>query len=144
MNIEKINIPTAEKDHIDISIECTERADQFPLPEFKNFITIKLYIMNSSSSPIEFTPINLVTPEQNEIKMIDGEGAAEFPMKRSLSLEKQITINPDNGYYIELSFGINNEKYLQKTTFKISNILVNKQKRPEETFICQHIIPKVY
>lgn len=101
MNIEKINIPTAEKDHIDISIECTERADQFPLPEFKNFITIKLYIMNSSSSPIEFAPINLVAPEQNE-------------------------------------------KYLQKTTFKISNILVNKQKRPEETFICQHIIPKVY
>lgn len=143
MNLEKINAPTT-KDQINISIECTERANQFPLYEFKHFITIKLYVMNSSSSPIEFTPISLVTPENKELTLIEGEGASESSKKRSLSLKKLITVNPDDGFYIELEFGTNNEATIQKTTFKISDILVNKQKRPEETFTCQHINSKNY
>ena len=128
-----------KEDNIKISAECSERANQFPFPKFKNFITLELYIVNSSLLPIEFIPAELVTPETSNIEFDWAAGGREASKKAVLSQKKTIAVGAGEDYLIDVHFGFKSEHQLSKTVFKLSGILIDKQVRPAETVFCQPI-----
>lgn len=138
MQSEKVNL-SAESDGLQVSAECSERANQFSLAEFKHFIILKVYIVNSSDTPIEFTPKDLVTPDQNDFELTLSIGAKEYSKKVELSQKKVITVPAGEDYLIDLYFGLKNEEQLKKVVFKISGISKNGKNRIAETLVCNRL-----
>jgi hypothetical protein len=139
MQSEKTNLST-ESDGVQVSAGCIERANPFPLAEFKHFIILKFHIVNSSDTQIEFTPKDLVTPEQHDFELTLSNGAKESSKKVELSQKKVITVPTAEDYLIDLYFGLKNEEQLKKAVFKISGISKNGQKRKAETLICNRSV----
>lgn len=125
------------KDPIQITAECRSHVNPYWLAEDKYSVITNLYIVNSGTIPIQFSPEALLSTEQDKVEFRFARGAREYSQKKELSKNKAIVLGAGEDYLIELFFKIKDPSQYEKIVFNISGININENNRSIESFVCR-------
>lgn len=127
------------KNQVQITAECNALISPYAVSDDKYLVIAKLYILNSSTHPIYFSPKNLLSTEQSYVEFDHARGAREASQKKLLSIHRNLAINAGEDYLIDLFFRIKDRSQLEEILFDISGVVQNSKKRPVESFACRNL-----